>query len=115
MSSMGEFPDEAPTMDLRKIAFRVASPFETFGLVSAYRAGGDRFENEFRHESLKKELEGLGLRYGEYLGQWEGNREKSLAVKDISPETLEEFGRRYGQDAVVYVAPGVRKLIRLRA
>ena len=111
---MDTFPDEAPTMDLRKIAIRVATPFETFGLVSAYQAGADRLENEFHHESLKEDLDKLGLRYGEYLGQWEGNRERSLAVKDITPETLEEFGRRYGQDAVVYVAPGVRKLIRLR-
>lgn len=109
------FPDEAPTMDLRKIAFKVATPFETFGLVSAYLTGADKLENEFRHESLKKEFDKLGLRYGEYVGRWEGNREKSLAVKDVTPEMLEEFGRRYGQDAVVYVAPGVRKLIRLRA
>lgn len=102
-------------MDLRKIAFKIATPFESFGLISAYKPGGDRFENEYRHETLKNEFDGLGLRYSEYLGRWEGNREKSLAVKDVTPEMLEEFGRKYGQDAVVYVAPGVRKLIRLRA
>ena len=112
-------------MDLRKIAARVASlpkppadpaiRFETFGLVSAYLAGADRLENEFRHEALKREFDTLGLRHSEYLGHWEGNREKSLAVKDVTPEMLEEFGRKYGQDTVVHVSPCERKLIRLRA
>lgn len=102
-------------MDIRKIALRVASPFETFGLISAYLLGADKLENELRHENLKNELTFLGFRHSEYAGRWEGNREKAVEVKDVTPEVLEELGRKYGQDAVVYVAPGTRKLIRLRA
>lgn len=102
-------------MNLRRIASRIASPFETFGLVSACLAGADALENELRHEALKSELTLLGFRHSEYDGKWEGSREKAVAVKDVTPEVLEEMGRKYEQDAVVYVAPGVRKLIRLRA
>jgi hypothetical protein len=103
-------------MDLRRIAIRVANvQFETYGIVSAYQRGADKHENEHRHELLKEEVSKMGLQHGEFLGRWEGERERALAVKGVAPEVLEELGRKYGQDAVVYVAPGCRKLIRLRA
>lgn len=83
--------------------------------MSAYLSGADQNENEFRHKLLTRELDLLGYHHSEFVGAWEGQREKALAVKDVKPEVLEELGRKYGQDAVVYVAPGTRKLIRLKA
>lgn len=90
-------------------------PYEVYGIVSAYLSGADPTENEARHAVLTRELGQRGLTHCEFTGAWEGQREKAVAVKDIAPEVLEEIGRRYGQDAVVYVAPGTRKLIRLKA
>lgn len=108
-------------MNLRLIAFRLAGqpdtsgPFEVYGIVSAYLSGADQNENEFRHQLLQRELDTLGYHHSEFVGAWEGRREKAVAVKDVTPEVLEELGKKYKQDAVVYVAPGTRKLIRLRA
>lgn len=102
-------------MNLRKIASKVASqPFESFGLVSAFIKGAGKDENEARHKALMKDLAELGLRHSEFHGVWEGSRELSIVVKDIAPDVLELLGRKYGQEAVVYVAPGCRKLIRLK-
>lgn len=102
-------------MNLRRIALRVANvQFPTYGLISAFLQNAGTDVNERRHQILKRELTSMGLHHAEHTGWWEGSREKSCAVKDVSPEVLELLGRKYGQDAVVYVAPGCRKLIRLK-
>lgn len=101
-------------MDIRRIAQRLVGSVEPYGLISAFVKGADANENEKKHTELLQEVAKLGLPHREYLGRWEGSREKSVAVKGITPETLSNLGRKYEQEVVVYVTDGCRKLIRLK-
>jgi Protein of unknown function (DUF3293) len=83
-----------------------------FGVVSAYRSGLSKSENQKRHGELMKDLQKMGYKGMEPLkSSWEDmstkvtHKEKSIYVPHIKFEDLHELGKKYEQDAVLYKDP----------
>lgn len=84
----------------------------SFGVVSAYRAGLSKAENQERHGQLIADLQKLGFRNVETLkSQWDDmatgvtHKEKSILIPNIAFEALHKLGKKYDQDAVLFKDP----------
>lgn len=82
----------------------------SYGVLSAYADRTDS-QNEFLHQKLQKELEGLGYSPVESIGEWEGVPEKCWVVPNINISEFVELARRYEQEAVIVCARGGRPRI----
>ena len=80
----------------------------SFGVISAYRAGLSKSQNQERHGKLMADLQKAGLKAETFKSQWDDmatgvtHKEKSIFVPKIDFETLHELGKKYEQDAVLY-------------
>lgn len=84
----------------------------SFGVISAYRAGLSKSENQKRHGELVADLQRLGIRDVEMLkSSWDdmatgiNHKEKSILIPNVSFEALHKLGEKYEQDAVLYKDP----------
>lgn len=83
----------------------------SFGVISAYRAGLSKSENQGRHGDLVADLQKAGYRAHDLKSQWADmatgvtHKEKSLFVPHIDFGTLSELGKKYEQDAVLFKDP----------
>lgn len=93
-----------------KIALKLASIFE-YGVISAFVEGGDN--NLQRHDFLCNELKDLGYSPVNITGEWEGHKELSVLVPNISMNDLITLGKKYNQDAVVYSCENKPQIINL--
>jgi hypothetical protein len=83
--------------------------FTQAAFISAYNPYSellDELKNIKRHDTLSKELSGLGLGIIEGFGrdregQWPG--EKSVLVLNISHATAQAIGNKYGQNAILWI------------
>lgn len=89
--------------------------------ISAYNPRSEprtEAENLRAQESLRQEVAGLGLRMLDGVGEDPGGEcagEPCLLVLAITRKDTESLGRRYGQNAVLWMeADGVPKLMLLR-
>lgn len=83
-----------------------------FGVISAYRSGLSKSENQKRHGELLRDLQKMGYKGTESMkSSWEDmdtkvtHKEKSIYVPHIKFEDLHELGKKYEQDAVLYKDP----------
>lgn len=80
-----------------------------FGVISAYRSGLSKSENQKRHGQLMADLQRMGYKGMEPLkSSWEDmatkvtHKEKSIFIPHISFDDLHKLGKKYEQDAVLY-------------
>lgn len=80
-----------------------------FGVISAYRSGMSKSENQKRHGELMADLQRMGYKGMQPLkSSWEDmatkvtHKEKSIIIPHISFDDLHELGKKYEQDAVLY-------------
>lgn len=80
-----------------------------FGVISAYRSGLSKSENQKRHGQLMADLQRMGYKGMEPLkSSWEDmatkttHKEKSIFIPHVSFKDLHELGKKYEQDAVLY-------------
>jgi Protein of unknown function (DUF3293) len=83
-----------------------------FGVMSAYRSGLSKRENQERHGQLIADLQKEGHRHvSDLKSQWEDmatrvvHKEKSVLIPNISFKLLCALGKKYDQDAVLYKDP----------
>jgi hypothetical protein len=80
----------------------------SFGVISAYRSGLSKSENQKRHGQLMADLQKAGLKAHTFKSQWEDmdtkvtHKEKSIFVPKIGFKELNELGKKYEQDAVLF-------------
>jgi Protein of unknown function (DUF3293) len=83
----------------------------SFGVISAYRSGLSKSENQVRHGDLMADLQKDGWRPQPLKAKWEdmvtgvSKKEKSLLVPNIDFRRLQELGEQYEQDAVLFKDP----------
>ena len=84
----------------------------SFGVISAYRSGLSKAENQKRHGELMADLQKLGFhKLTPLKSQWEDmstkvtKHEKSILIPNISFEALHKLGKKYDQDAVLFKDP----------
>jgi hypothetical protein len=81
----------------------------SFGVVSAYRSGLPKSQNQERHGQLIADLQKMGHRNTHPLkSSWEDmatkvtHKEKSVFVPNIDFSSLVELGSKYEQDAILF-------------
>jgi hypothetical protein len=82
----------------------------TLGIVSASRADAGMDSNRVAHAHLLDLLEEAGLVHRAVLGMYKGTPEESVVV--VLPDAgsvmqLLDLGRRFGQESVLLLVPGV--------
>ena len=83
--------------------------FNQAAFITAYNPYSDRLEeveNHQRQTTLIKELTNLGLEVIQGIGrdkeiEWPG--EKSVLVLNVSKDTANNLGNKYGQNAIIWV------------
>lgn len=81
-----------------------STPF-SIGVISAYNPPGiksNRKANLEAQRMLKRQLDGMRLKYVERQGAYLGKSEKYLVVRNISRRELIRLADNYQQDAVLY-------------
>lgn len=73
----------------------------TVGLMSGENPGEGNPKQATGHDSLKRDLDAMGLKYEETNGHY-GIPERSVIIHGPSREQMTALGSRYGQDAVIY-------------
>ena len=104
----------------------------SFGIVTAYRAGNTAKKNREDFAELQKHLRSKGLGFVKMRGHWRECQDEKIAYKDCPPEKLkdaaepslfvpgisqkdlDELGKKYNQDAVVYSGPETKGNVHLR-
>ena len=108
-----------PSRELGELYSRTAT--NTACVITAWNPRSEEqshAENDAAQARLTADLDKAGLRHLPALGtdpaeKWKG--EVSLLVLDASRETVEELGRKYGQNCIVWAeADAVPRLICLR-
>jgi len=93
--------------DLAKLSRKGRS----FGVISAYRTGLSKKENQERHGDLVADLQKAGHHFHDFKASWEDmasgvtKKEKSVLVPNVDFKTLFDLGKKYEQDAVLYKDP----------
>lgn len=73
------------------------------GPVGVMTGEGPRYPSDpGGHEGLKRELQGMGARYEETWGKYEGHPERSLIIHGLPREQLYGLGQKYGQESVIH-------------
>lgn len=80
-----------------------------FGVISAYRAGLSKSENQTRHGQLMADLQRAGYhQLHTFKSQWDDmdtkvtHKEKSIFVPKVKFSDLVNLGNKYEQDAVLF-------------
>jgi hypothetical protein len=90
--------------DLEKLSKKGRS----FGVLSAYRSGLSKSQNQKRHGELIADLQKRGYKAETFKSQWDDmatgvtHKEKSIFIPKIDFETLHDLGKKYEQDAVLF-------------
>lgn len=97
---------------LRKLAFgardleKLYNKAKSFGVITAYRSNLSKSENKYRMRELLMILQKAGLRsFEDQKSEWEGIKEKSIIIPNISFELLLTLAKKYDQDAFIYKDP----------
>jgi 8-oxo-dGTP pyrophosphatase MutT (NUDIX family) len=104
-------------MKISKDELEISLTQGKFGMISSGRnpnSPKDKHMNSEelskRHENLKKDLEYAGLHYVEMEGNY-GEKEPSLLVLNGDKQRLQELGKKYNQDSVIYGNKGTQQMI----